>query len=109
MDSGGQHPADLISKLMAVSQAQSVTMVLGKLVFSADAPALCVNGRKVSNGWVNLETLWLEIGCSPVLGRCFAFSLPARQRAADVDAYAVISRITCVVLPLLIWHRSAPN
>jgi hypothetical protein len=39
-------------------------MVLGKPVFGPEAPALRVNGRKVSNGWANLETLWMGIGDS---------------------------------------------
>ena len=64
MDSDGQHPADLIPAFMAASQAQPASMVLGKPVFDADAPALRVNGRKVSNGWANLETLWMGIGDS---------------------------------------------
>lgn len=64
MDSDGQHPADLISAFMAASQADPAAMVLGKPVFDADAPALRVNGRKVSNGWANLETLWMGIGDS---------------------------------------------
>ncbi|RIX48305.1 MAG: glycosyltransferase family 2 protein [Rhodocyclales bacterium GT-UBC] len=64
MDSDGQHPADLIPAFMAASQARPETMVLGKPVFAADAPALRVNGRKVSNGWANLETLWMGIGDS---------------------------------------------
>ena len=64
MDSDGQHPADLIPVFMAASQARPETMVLGKPVFAADAPALRVNGRKVSNGWANLETLWMGIGDS---------------------------------------------
>ena len=64
MDSDGQHPADLIPAFMKVSQAHPESMVLGKPVFAADAPALRVNGRKVSNGWANLETLWMGIGDS---------------------------------------------
>jgi len=64
MDSDGQHPAELIPAFMAASQAQPAAMVLGKPVFAADAPALRVNGRKVSNGWANLETLWMGIGDS---------------------------------------------
>jgi glycosyltransferase involved in cell wall biosynthesis len=64
MDSDGQHPADLIPAFMAASQEKSAAMVLGKPVFAADAPALRVNGRKVSNGWANLETLWMGIGDS---------------------------------------------
>lgn len=64
MDSDGQHPADLIPGFMAASQAQPKAMVLGKPVFGPEAPALRVNGRKVSNGWANLETLWAGIGDS---------------------------------------------
>ena len=64
MDSDGQHPAELIPAFMAASQAQPAAMVLGKPVFGPEAPALRVNGRKVSNGWANLETLWMGIGDS---------------------------------------------
>ena len=39
-------------------------MVLGKPVFDAVRAALRVQGRKVSNGWANLETLWSGIGDS---------------------------------------------
>jgi glycosyltransferase involved in cell wall biosynthesis len=64
MDSDGQHPADLIPAFMQASQRQPGAMVLGKPVFGPEAPALRVNGRKVSNGWANLETLWMGIGDS---------------------------------------------
>lgn len=64
MDSDGQHPADRIPAFMATSQAQSGAMVLGRPVFGPEAPALRVNGRKVSNAWTNLETLWAGIGDS---------------------------------------------
>ena len=64
MDSDGQHPAALIPEFMADSQAAPAAMILGKPVFGPEAPALRVNGRKVSNGWANLETLWMGIGDS---------------------------------------------
>jgi glycosyltransferase involved in cell wall biosynthesis len=64
MDSDGQHPAGLIPAFMAASQQAPAAMVLGKPVFDADAPALRVQGRKISNGWANLETLWAGIGDS---------------------------------------------
>ena len=64
MDSDGQHPADLIPQFMAAAQAQPECMVLGVPVFDADAPALRVKGRRVSNWWANLETLWMGIGDS---------------------------------------------
>lgn len=64
MDSDGQHPAALIPDFMACSQRQPAAMVLGVPVFDASAPALRVKGRKVSNWWANLETLWMGIGDS---------------------------------------------
>ena len=64
MDADGQHPAQLIPAFMAASATQPAAMVLGVPVFAADAPRLRVNGRKVSNGWANLETLWAGIGDS---------------------------------------------
>ena len=57
MDSDGQHPADLIPSFMQASIARPEVMVLGRPVFDASAPLLRVRGRKVSNGWTNLETL----------------------------------------------------
>ena len=64
MDSDGQHPAYLIASFMQCSAATPAAMVLGVPVFDASAPALRVWGRKVSNGWANLETLWAGIGDS---------------------------------------------
>jgi glycosyltransferase involved in cell wall biosynthesis len=64
MDADGQHPADLIPAFMARSMAEPKSLVLGKPVFDSSAPALRVNGRKVSNSWANLETLWAGVGDS---------------------------------------------
>ena len=64
MDSDGQHPADLIPTFMARSAEMPAAMVLGVPVFDANAPALRVQGRRVSNAWANLETLWAGIGDS---------------------------------------------
>ena len=49
---------------VAASLRQPAAMILGKPVFTADAPALRVQGRKVSNAWANLETLGAGIGDS---------------------------------------------
>jgi glycosyltransferase involved in cell wall biosynthesis len=64
MDSDGQHPAALIPEFMACSQRTPSAMVLGVPVFDASAPSLRVKGRKISNWWANLETLWMGIGDS---------------------------------------------
>ena len=97
MDSDGQHPGHLIPSFMAASAGQPAAMVLGVPVFSADAPRLRVNGRKVSNGWANLETLWAGIGDSLFGFRVYPIE-PLRQimhrqrwmRRFDFDPEAVV-------------------
>jgi hypothetical protein len=97
MDSDGQHPADLIPAFMAASHQQPGAMILGKPVFDADAPALRVQGRKISNGWANLETLWAGIGDSLYGFRVYPIE-PLRQvmrgqrwmRRFDFDPEAVV-------------------
>ena len=97
MDSDGQHPTDLIPSFMAASLRQPDVMVLGKPVFDASAPALRVNGRKVSNGWADLETLWAGIGDSLYGFRVYPIA-PLREvmrgqrwmRRFDFDPEAVV-------------------
>ncbi len=61
MDSDGQHPAPLIGRFMQASQEAPRAMILGEPLFDASAPALRVKGRRISNWWANLETLWAGI------------------------------------------------
>ena len=61
MDADGQHPAASIPGFMQASQRTPEAMVLGVPQFDADAPALRVQGRRISNWWTNLETLWCGI------------------------------------------------
>jgi len=112
MDSDGQHPADLIPAFMAASQNRPEAMVLGKPVFAADAPALRVNGRKVSNGWANLETLWMGIGDSLYGFRVYPIAPLQRimlanrwMRRFDFDPEAVVRLCWAGVPPL---NRDAP-
>jgi glycosyltransferase involved in cell wall biosynthesis len=97
MDSDGQHPAQLIGELMRVSQTQPRAMVLGCPVFDASAPRLRVRGRKISNWWVNLETLWGGIGDSlygfrvyPILPLIAVMRRQPWMRRFDFDAEAVV-------------------
>lgn len=97
MDSDGQHPAHLIPDFMAASQGQPAAMVLGVPVFAADAPRLRVNGRKVSNGWADLETLWAGIGDSlfgfrvyPIGPLCEVMAGQRWMRRFDFDPEAVV-------------------
>jgi glycosyltransferase involved in cell wall biosynthesis len=97
MDADGQHPADLIPAFMAASLANPGAMILGLPRFDTSAPALRVRGRKISNGWVNLETLWTGIGDSLFGFRVYPIQplidIMARQpwmRRFDFDAEAVV-------------------
>ena len=107
MDSDGQHPADLIPAFMAASQAAPERMVLGKPVFGPEAPALRVNGRKVSNGWANLETLWMGIGDSLYGFRVYPIAPLIRimrgnrfMRRFDFDPEAVVRLCWAGVRPI---------
>ena len=107
MDSDGQHPAELIPAFMAASQAAPEAMVLGKPVFGAEAPALRVNGRKVSNGWANLETLWMGVGDSLYGFRVYPIAPLARimrsnlfMRRFDFDPEAVVRLCWAGVRPI---------
>lgn len=57
MDADGQHPAGNVPEFFERSAAHPEAAVFGRPVFDASAPALRVNGRKISNFWANLETL----------------------------------------------------
>ena len=97
MDSDGQHPAALIPDFMAASRAQPQAMVLGKPVFDADAPQLRVQGRKISNTWAQLETLWGGIGDSlygfrvyPIAPLCAVMRRQRWMRRFDFDPEAAV-------------------
>jgi glycosyltransferase involved in cell wall biosynthesis len=64
MDSDGQHPPEKIPEFMQASSLTAAAMVLGTPVFDSSAPNLRVQGRKISNLWADLETLWSGIGDS---------------------------------------------
>ena len=97
MDSDGQHPPDRIPVFMAESLRQPAAMILGVPIFDAQAPRLRVNGRRVSNWWANLETLWAGIGDSLFGFRVYPIE-PLRQvmrrqrwmRHFDFDPEAVV-------------------
>ncbi len=64
MDSDGQHPPACIPEFMARSAAEPAALILGDPVFDASAPKIRLRGRKISNWWANVETLWAGIGDS---------------------------------------------
>ena len=100
MDSDGQHPANRIAAFMADSAAHPEAMILGEPVFDTSAPSIRVKGRKISNWWANLETLWSGIHDSlfgfrvypiaPLL-RLMSSSLWMRRFDFDVEAVVRLS------------------
>lgn len=97
MDSDGQHPPERIGAFMAASAAFPEAMVLGEPVFDASAPAIRVQGRKISNWWAHLETPWSGIGDSlfgfrvyPVAPLLKLMSGTRWMRRFDFDVEAVV-------------------
>jgi glycosyltransferase involved in cell wall biosynthesis len=97
MDSDGQHPAELIPVFMARAAQAPDSMVLGMPIFDASAPRIRVNGRKLSNWWANVETLWAGIGDSlygfrvyPIDALCEVMRRQPWMRHFDFDPEAVV-------------------
>jgi glycosyltransferase involved in cell wall biosynthesis len=57
LDADGQHPAEDITKFLSMAEEHPKAAIMGCPVFGPEAPAVRVQGRKISNGWANLETL----------------------------------------------------
>ena len=58
MDGDGQHPAALIPRFIAESLAHPDALILGRPIFDHSAPRIRIVGRKLSNLWAGVETLW---------------------------------------------------
>jgi glycosyltransferase involved in cell wall biosynthesis len=107
MDSDGQHPADLIPEFMQTSLARPDTMVLGQPIFDASAPRARVWGRKLSNGWTYIETIWAGVGDSlygfriyPVNALIDVMHGQTWMRRFDFDTEAVVRLVWNGVKPL---------
>jgi glycosyltransferase involved in cell wall biosynthesis len=97
MDSDGQHPADRIAAFMSASVIAPGAMVLGDPVFDASAPSVRVKGRKISNWWANLETLWAGVHDSlfgfrvyPIAPLVSEMCARSWMRRFDFDVEAVV-------------------
>ena len=106
MDSDGQHPALRIPAFMMASEVTPAAMILGEPVFDASAPLLRVRGRRISNWWANLETLWAGVHDSLFGFRVYPIAplaaIMRRQlwmRRFDFDVEAVVR---------LCWHGVPP-
>jgi glycosyltransferase involved in cell wall biosynthesis len=107
LDSDGQHPCERIPAFMAASLAAPAAMILGEPQFDASAPSLRVKGRRISNWWANLETLWAGIHDSLCGFRVYPIApllrIMRRQiwmRRFDFDVEAVVRLCWLGVRPL---------
>lgn len=106
-DADGQHAAGMIPEFMQASINRPDALVLGRPVFDATAPALRVRGRKISNWWANLETLWAGIGDSlfgmrvyPVHALRSVMESRRWMRRFDFDVEAVVRLVWRGVVPV---------
>ncbi len=107
MDADGQHPASCIAAFMAAAAAAPDAMILGVPQFGAEAPSLRVIGRRISNWWAGLETLWAGIGDSlfgfrvyPVAPLLAVMQRTRWMRRYDFDAEAAVRLCWAGVRPV---------
>ena len=97
MDGDGQHPASLIPRFIAESQAHPDALILGQPIFDQSAPRVRVLGRKLSNWWTRLEILWVANFDSlfgfriyPIVGLRQVMERSRWMRRFDFDAEAAV-------------------
>jgi glycosyltransferase involved in cell wall biosynthesis len=109
LDADGQHPAERIPEFMAASRDAPEAMILGLPIFDATAPKLRVRGRRISNFFADLETLWAGIGDSLFGFRVYPIAPLARvmdgtvwMRRFDFDPEAAVRLVWAGVRPVRI-------
>ena len=118
MDADGQHPVNKIRTFMSASQVHPDALILGVPIFDEDAPALRVNGRKISNFWANLETLWGGINDSlfgfriyPIQPLIQVMQSSHFARRFDFDPEVVVRLVWCglatINLPVPVRYLSS--
>ncbi|HWO99988.1 MAG TPA: glycosyltransferase family 2 protein [Methylococcus sp.] len=107
MDADGQHPAEHIPAFMDRSLASPEAMILGVPIFDDSAPRLRIRGRRISNWWANLETLWNGIGDSlfgfrvyPIEPLCRIMQRQRWMRRFDFDPEAAVRLYWSGVRPI---------
>jgi glycosyltransferase involved in cell wall biosynthesis len=106
MDADGQHPAAKIPEFMRASQRAPDALILGRPAFDLSAPKLRVGGRKISNWWANLETLWAGIDDSlfgfrvyPARALLEVMSASRWMRRFDFDVEAAVRMVWSGIQP----------
>jgi glycosyltransferase involved in cell wall biosynthesis len=107
MDADGQHPAKSIPDYVKTAREQPKAALFGQPIFGPEAPAVRVQGRKISNAFVWLETLGWGVGdclfgmrmypCAELLA---AFASTRFARRFDFDAEIGV-RLAWLGVPML--------
>ncbi len=107
MDADGQHPVDEIGRFMHASMLAPDAMVLGQPVFGAEAPAVRVQGRRISNVCADIETGGAGIGDTlfgfrvyPVAPLRAVMQRTRWMRRYDFDTEAVVRLCWAGIRPL---------
>ncbi|MEY5025624.1 MAG: hypothetical protein RLZZ244_1152 [Verrucomicrobiota bacterium] len=107
VDADGQHAVEDLERFMGVSKRRPDAMVLGVPVFGPDAPWERVWGRKIANGWTQVETLWGGIQDSLFGFRVYPVGAALRilrsisgGRAFDFDTQLVVRLYWEGVVPI---------
>lgn len=89
MDADGQHDASDVPAFLAAARANPRALILGQPIFDASAPKARLYGRRISQVWVNIETLSTAIA-DPLCGyRCY----PLAETNAVVRSYRPRTRM----------------
>jgi glycosyltransferase involved in cell wall biosynthesis len=108
MDADGQHPAEFIPRFAGLAASHGGAAVFGAPIFGPEAPALRIQGRKVSNSWAALETLGWGLGDSlfgmrlyPLDALLHAFASTAWARRFDFDPEIAV-RLAWACVPIAV-------
>lgn len=94
IDADGQHPTEDIPRFLELAEKHPEAALMGCPIFGPETSQLRVQGRKISNGWSNLETLGWGIPDSlfgmrlypiPALLRAFRGTFWARRFDYDTE------------------------
>jgi len=89
VDADGQHDLNDVAKFIAASEVAPGHIICGKPTFAEDAPKARVYGRKVTDFWVALETVSLQIKD----GLCGFRIYPLTEVERVVDNHFIGSRM----------------
>ena len=89
IDADGQHSLEDVPRLLAASAQHPDAIISGKPYFDDSAPAVRVYGRKITDFWVAIETLSLQIKD----GLCGFRVYPLQPLQRVLDSYCFGNRM----------------